>query len=86
MPVEKVMARKIAVTVKPNTKSPGVIRLSERDYRVAVREPAREGKANQAVIDLLACHFGVPKSAIKILRGQSSRNKIIEIEEGAAKR
>lgn len=80
MPVEEVMARKITVTVKPNTKSPGVIRLSERDYRVAVREPAREGKANQAVIDLLARHFGVPKSRVKIFHGQSSRNKIIEID------
>jgi uncharacterized protein (TIGR00251 family) len=79
MPVEKVMARKIAVIVKPNTKSPGVIQLSERDYRVAVREPARDGKANRAVIELLAHHLGVPKSQIKILRGQSSRNKIVEI-------
>jgi hypothetical protein len=73
------MARTIAVTVKPNSKSPGVTQLSERDFRVAVREPARDGKANLAVIDLLARHFGVAKSHIKILRGQSSRNKLIEI-------
>ncbi len=79
MTVKKVMARTIAVTVKPNSKSPGVTQLGERDYRVAVREPARAGKANQSVIDLLARHFGVTKAQIEIRRGQTSRNKIITI-------
>jgi len=80
MPVEKAMAWKIAVTVKPNAKSPGVNQLTETEFRVGVREPARDGKANQAVLDSLAHHLGVPKSRIKILRGHSSRHKVIEID------
>lgn len=44
-----------------------------------VRERAVDGKANQAVIDLLAQHFGVPKSRVVIARGQSSRIKLVKI-------
>lgn len=73
------MARTIAVTVKPGSKSPGITRLSDRDYRVAVGAPARNGNANQAVVDILAGYFGVAKSRINIRRGQLSRNKIIDI-------
>ena len=79
MAVKPVMARTIGIIVKPNSKSPGVTQVGESHYRVAVREPAREGKANREVIDLLARHLDIPKSAIKILRGQFSRNKIVEI-------
>ena len=73
------VAQKIVVSVKPNAKSPGVLQLSDRDFRVSVCEPARDGKANGAAIELLARHFGVTQSRIKILRGRSSRHKIIQI-------
>lgn len=72
------MARKIAVTVKPKAKKVEIVVLSENEYRVAVREPAQDGKANEAVIELLARHLGVPKSTVKIIRGFSSRHKLLE--------
>lgn len=37
------------------------------------------GKANESVIKLLSKHFDVAKSKIKIIRGETSRNKVIEI-------
>ena len=73
------MGLKIAVTVKPNAKKAQVVELAEKQYRVAVREAAQDGKANQALIDILADHFGVAKSAIKIIRGHSARHKLLEI-------
>ncbi|MEJ0061651.1 MAG: DUF167 domain-containing protein [Alphaproteobacteria bacterium] len=36
-------------------------------------------KANESVIALLAAHFGVPKSAIAVLRGHTGRNKVVRI-------
>jgi len=71
---------KIWVTVKPQAKREAVNKLANGEYSVSVRAPAREGKANQAVIELLAGHFSVPKSSVKILRGQTARRKLIEIE------
>jgi uncharacterized protein len=56
-----------------------VKKISAGEYAVSVNAPAREGKANEAVIELLARHFSVPKSSIRIIRGQTTRRKLIEI-------
>jgi uncharacterized protein YggU (UPF0235/DUF167 family) len=47
--------------------------------RVYTAAAPEDGKANEAVVKLLAAHFGVPKSCVKILRGQTCRDKIVEI-------
>jgi uncharacterized protein (TIGR00251 family) len=73
------MVRRISVTVKPNARSAAITQVSEVEFRVAIREPARDGKANLALVDLLARHFDVPKSSITIVRGHASRRKIIEL-------
>ena len=73
------MSRKIALTVKPNAKKIELIKISPDEYRVGVREPAREGQANRAVVELLARHWAIPKSKVKIIRGLSSRHKLVEI-------
>lgn len=76
-----VMARRISVTVRPNSKSATITKVGEGEYRAMVGEPAREGKANRALIDLLALHLGIAKSTIKIVHGHSSRRKIVELPE-----
>ena len=47
--------------------------------RVYTNAAPEKGKANAAVIELLAKHFGVAKSQIKIVRGDTTRDKFIEI-------
>ena len=71
---------KIQVKVKPGSKTE---ELSREGYSfiVKVKEPPKEGKANQAVIKLLAEHFGVPQSQVRILSGFRSSNKVIEVAE-----
>ena len=71
---------KIQVKVKPNSRTEEVSREGD-DFVVKVREPPREGKANQAVITLLAEHLGVPRSQVRILSGFRSKNKVIEVAE-----
>ena len=71
---------KIQVKVKPNSKTDEVSREGD-SFIVKVKQPPKEGKANQAVIKLLAEHFGVPRSQISILSGSKSRNKVIEVAE-----
>ena len=39
-----------------------------------------DGKANAELIDLVARHLNVPRSAVTIKRGASSRLKLLEIE------
>ena len=47
-----------------------------------VPEPPEDGRANEAVIELLAEHFDVPKGSLRIVRGHTSRQKVIEIQFG----
>ena len=74
------MSVKIWVAVKPQAKEEGVKKISEGEYAASVQAPAREGKANQALIELLASYFSVPKSSVRIVRGQTGRRKLVEVE------
>lgn len=71
---------RISVKVKANTKQERVEKIDEANYFVWVREKPVEGKANQAVIELLAEYFDVAKLKITLLKGQTSKNKVFEVE------
>ncbi len=69
---------KISIRVKPNSKVEKIEKTGEL-LTVYVKEPARENKANLAVIDLLADYFKVPKSNISIVSGLKSKQKVVEV-------
>ncbi len=73
------MAHRIWATVKPHAKRQEVKQTGDGSYAVSVRAVAREGKANDALVEVLADYFSVPKSSIKIIHGQSGRRKLVEI-------
>ena len=71
---------KIQVKVKPRSKTEDVTREMDGNvYVVRVKEPPVEGRANRAVLKLLAKHLGVPESRLRIVTGLTSRNKVIEV-------
>lgn len=47
-------------------------------YRVYVTVIAEKGKANEAVLKLLAKEFGVAKSSLKIVSGEFHKHKVVE--------
>lgn len=69
---------RITVIVVPNAKRQEVSRENDC-LRVSVTAPAKDGKANRAVIEALADFLQVKKSAICIVHGRASRRKVIEI-------
>ncbi len=69
---------RISVTVKANSRIEEIIKDNDA-YLIKVKEPPREGKANSAVVKLLAKYFKVSQSSVKIVSGAGSRNKIIDI-------
>ena len=72
---------KLIILIKPNsTKGPLVELQPDGSLIVYIREIASDGQANTALIKLLAKHLEVPKSRIKIIRGQTSKHKIIEVK------
>jgi len=70
---------RISVKVKPGSKADIVEKVGDNDYIVRVKAPAKEGRANKAVIEALGEYFKRPKSMISILHGQAGRNKVVEI-------
>jgi len=67
------------VKVQPKAKKVGVEKIDEDTYKVRVHAPPEKGAANKEVIVSLAAYFDVPPSTVKIVRGQTSRVKLIEI-------
>lgn len=70
---------RINVRVIPRAKLNQVEPQPDGCIRVHTTAAPTDGDANAAVIKLLARHFGVPKTHIKIIRGHTARDKVFEI-------
>lgn len=70
---------RIFVAAKPKSRVPGVERIDDTHFAVRVKEPPAEGKANVAVVEALAEHFGVGQSRVRLVSGASSKQKVFEI-------
>lgn len=70
---------KLSVITHPNAKRPRVEEDLIGALHVYVAAPPLEGKANTAVVEALAGHFNVKKSAVTLLSGHKSKVKRFEI-------
>ena len=68
----------IAVRVTPRA-SRNAVERRDGTIRVHVTVPPEDGKANAAVVRLLARALGVPKSRLVLLRGATSRDKTFRL-------
>ncbi len=79
---------RLFVRVAPKAGRSGLVRI-ERDaagdarLRVAVAEPPDRGRANAALVKLLAKILGLPKSRIRIMAGETARTKTLLVEGDA---
>lgn len=69
----------LSVLVKPGSKTDSVEKLGE-DLVVRTKARAVDGKANEAVVKLIAEYLGIPKTRVRIKSGLASRHKVIEID------
>ena len=70
---------KYTIAVKTHAKRNVVEQAADGSLRVFVKAPPQEGRANEAVIEVLASYFKVPKSYVAIVGGFKSKNKIVRI-------
>ena len=66
--------------VTPNAAHSSVNGYKDGVLQVRIAAPPVEGKANRELVTILSKTLGLRKSAIKIVKGQTSRNKVIRIE------
>jgi len=65
----------IDVRVQPKSSQNAVVGIHGEALKVKLNAPPVEGKANKALIQLMAKLLGCPKSAVEIISGQASRSK-----------
>lgn len=83
-PDRMVMSTTLALKVTPKSGKDQVVGVAEengaREVHVRVTAAPDKGKANKAVIKLLAKEIGVPKTSIEVKRGDTSHHKLLALE------
>jgi len=72
---------RVKVKVITNAPKVEIILIAPDQLKVKLIARPEKGKANRELIELLADHYGVAKSCIRIIRGEKSKEKIVEIIE-----
>ena len=71
----------IAVKVIPKSSRTELVgQLADGTWKVKVDAPPEKGKANRELCAFLADHFGVPRSRVRILSGETSHLKRVRID------
>ena len=72
---------KISILLKPNSRHREEVVGDDGVLTIYTKAPAIEGRANLAAVKLLAKHFGVSSSNVKLLRGAASKYKMFEVDK-----
>ncbi len=72
---------KISTRLKPNSRHREEVVVGDDGVlTIYTKAPAIEGRANLAAVKLLAKHFGVAPSKVKLVRGATSKYKVFEVD------
>ena len=71
----------IQVKAKTQSKKECIEKISNNTYQIFLHETPEKGKANKALIKLLADNFNISPSRVKIISGLKSKNKVINIDK-----
>ncbi|PYM33773.1 MAG: DUF167 domain-containing protein [Candidatus Rokuibacteriota bacterium] len=72
-------AARLRVRVEPRASRDEVVGWREETLRLRVSAPPLEGRANAAVVDLIARAAGVARSAVSVVAGERSRDKLVRV-------
>jgi uncharacterized protein (TIGR00251 family) len=71
---------RLKLRVSPGARRPGIGGRHGDAWKVRVSEPPEDGRANEAVLRLLAKTLDVPRRSIEVVSGHASREKIVVLE------
>ena len=70
---------RLAVQIAPNAKKTEIIGALEDALKIKLHAPPVDGRANEALIRYIADTLHIPKSAVSITHGFTSKKKLLEI-------
>ena len=71
---------RLKLRVSPGARRPGIAGRHGDAWKVRVAEPPEDGRANEAVLRLLAETLDVPRGSVALVSGHSARDKIVTLE------
>ena len=69
----------IFVRAKPHARKNEIVALDETHFEISVTAPAQNDRANIAVLEAVAKHFGISLYNLRLVSGKTARNKVIQI-------
>jgi uncharacterized protein len=73
------VSTRLRLRVAPGAKRAGIVGRHGDAWKVRVAAPPEAGRANDAVVGLLAETLAVPRRAVTVVSGHSARDKIVEL-------
>ena len=73
------------IHLAPRAKRSSVMGIHQNRLKIAVTAPPVDGKANDALVELVAKLLSVPKGRISVVRGLTSRQKVVSVGIGDAR-
>ena len=70
---------KLRVRVVPGSASAGVVGRHGDAWKIRVREAPERGRANDAVVELLAGTLALPRRDVRLVGGHGTRDKLVEL-------
>ena len=70
----------VEVNVKPNAKESEIVGIEEGLLKISIDAPPVDGKANSEVVNFMSSRFGVKKSYVSVVKGQTSHHKTVQFE------
>jgi len=71
----------LRLRVHPGARRAGLVGwMADGTLKLSVKEAPEDGRANRALVAWLALALGVRESAIRVVRGQSGRSKVVEVD------
>jgi uncharacterized protein len=70
---------RLALRVSPGARSSAVVGRHGEAWKLRVSAPPQDGRANAAVVELLAGVLGVPARTISVVSGHGARDKLVEV-------
>jgi uncharacterized protein len=81
LPHNVVPMRTLRIKVKPGSREDALVEQGDGTWLARVKAPPVDGKANAALIALVAAHFGLRKAQVSIRSGASGRTKLVQLGE-----
>ena len=70
----------LRVRVQPRAKKNALVGQIEQEWKLLVTAPPIEGRANRACVEFFARGLGIPQSRVRLLSGEKSRHKVLELD------